>query len=543
MTEAVAAWRWRPAGGDGATVCLTEVGAAAPGDDARWTARGGDVWTLPTAGEASDTALRWEPDAAGAGAEGLSLAEHGRYLARVSSPAALRGTGGLDVWPMVETPEAALWMVSGDGRAGWARLRLGAAEATVALRARWLDAPGAWRAMLDDLAAVGLAGCLEAVGAEVPVGVVEAEGGGGPEAVWLALREALRPGRLDAALAAIAQRPREALGRGVRVVPWQRALGARPEQIAAARAAGPRGTGVAEAIVTRSVDTPEHRFARFALDDFARALRALDDAPGLDRRSLADAAARLRALRAVVPSVETVRPARAVRPTLALVRHPGYRALWALWRLVRGGAPVLTWSMPDATRAALRDTAALYERWCLVTVARALGVSPQGCSALVRSGRASCPAGTLWSQRRFGPAEGWSLGWRPDLALQRGDRWLLLDAKLRLDGGGVSGPRDAVAKMHAYRDGIVGAWGALALAPERAVGRWWSAPDGGGVGLAGWRPGLDRDGAMAQRVALRERVAAFVRAATGTEAALWSAHDSTDAGAAEAPHPSRTPLV
>jgi hypothetical protein len=120
---------------------------------------------------------------------------------------------------------------------------------------------------------------------------------------------------------------------------------------------------------------------------------------------------------------------------------------------------------------------------------------------------------------------------------------LLLDAKLRLDGGGVSGPRDAVAKMHAYRDGIVGAWGALALAPERAVGRWWSAPDGGGVGLAGWRPGLDRDGAMAQRVALRERVAAFVRAATGTEAALWSAHDSTDAGAAEAPHPSRTPLV
>ena len=98
MTEAVAAWRWRPAGGDGATVCLTEVGAAAPGDDARWTARGGDVWTLPTAGEASDTALRWEPDAAGAGAEGLSLAEHGRYLARVSSPAALRGTGGLDVW-------------------------------------------------------------------------------------------------------------------------------------------------------------------------------------------------------------------------------------------------------------------------------------------------------------------------------------------------------------------------------------------------------------------------------------------------------------
>jgi len=522
-------------------VRVTEVGAPMPGPEA-WCTADTAVSYAETASPPSEYSLRWDDDAAGPGLPGLSLSEHGRYLARVTHGASLSTGSALTTLRLGSDTQSALWLVTGHGRAGWTSLTLGSQETTVAVRPRWLDAPRAWRAMLDDLAAVGLAGCLEGAGAEVPVGVVAGEEAPTPEAVWLGLQEALRPGRLDAALAAIARDPRGSLGRGVRVVPWQRAARARSEDVAAAQAAGSRAAGVAEPVLQSRLDSPEHRFARFALDDMARAARALHDAPGMDTAAVHRAETALATLRRGLPSVEAVRPARNGRVTLGLVRHPGYSALWALWQMVRHALPVLSWGSAEASRVALRDTAALYERWCAVTLARALGVSPRGCVTLLREGSVPCLGATLWSQRTFAAGASWSLGWRPDLALACAGRWLLLDAKLRLDARGEA-PRDEVAKMHAYRDGIAGAWGALGLAPSLHRGTWWAAPDGGGVGMFGWRPGVSPEAEEVQRRTVLERVEAFVRVARGMEAALGAAHDSTDAGAVAAPHPSRTFLV
>ncbi len=528
MTEGLAAWRWSPQGPGGPAVTLTEVGASVPGPEGPWEARGEAVAVVPRGdpGAGGEHALRWEADAGGPGQPGLSLSEHGRYVARLRPGQTLEVGTALSAVRLGGDRDEALWLVQGRGRAGWTSCSVGLGRRTVAVRPRWLDGARAWRAMLDDLAAMGFADCLEGTGAAVPVGVFDGGAAVTAEAQWLGLQEALRPGRLDAALAAIGRHPRATVGRGVQVVPWQRASRARPEEVGAARAAGSRAAGVAESVPRRSLDSPEHRFARFALDDMARIARALRNAPGLDPAAVAAAGARLGALRAHDPTWASVRPAPSARWSLGLARHPGYRALWALWRLVRGASPVLAWDSPEATRAALRDTSALYERWCAVTLAAALGVSPPGRVSLLRHGATPCLGGTLWAQRVFAPGASWSLAWRPDLALERNGLWLLFDAKLRLDPSG-EGPRDEVAKMHAYRDGIAGAWGALGLAPSLGPGAWWTAPDGGGVGMFGWRPGLCEEDAEAQRSTLRGQVAAFVAAASGTEPALWSGHGAS----------------
>ena len=165
----------------------------------------------------------------------------------------------------------------------------------------------------------------------------------------------------------------------------------------------------------------------------------------------------------------------------------------------------------------MRDAAALYERWCALTVAGALGLDARSTLELLY-GRARVErrfegeAIAVESQRTFSAGESYTLSFRPDLTITARGRRLHLDAKYRLETGRESQgvPRDEIVKMHAYRDAILGTWGSYALYPgegpreERHV-----APDGGEVGALALRPGEDAIGA--QRVQVMALVRRFLR--------------------------------
>lgn len=201
--------------------------------------------------------------------------------------------------------------------------------------------------------------------------------------------------------------------------------------------------------------------------------------------------------------------------SVSMQRRRGYRELFSAWsRLGSAPGPL---ALGDVAHAGLADAPRLYERWCALEVARALGVGIDD-AARVAAGGASVTFAldrcvVTFASQEPAAARSYSLAFRPDLTLTAAGRRLHFDAKYQLDdeGEGDDAPSAAIAKMHAYRDAIEGTWGAFALYPaEGARVTSFAARGGGGVGAVALRPGdTSRD---AQRAAVGAIVRRFLSA-------------------------------
>lgn len=513
----------RVRGPNGHVIELRAWGFVSPGD-AAWEALAPAVDALPSRRVTSP--LAWHDDAAAACLAPLSL--HEQSLVAAVLPVGVRWAPSLAATTAAlgDAPDGAtLWSLGFRGFAGHARLSAlrGDAECVgydLEVRTRKLDAVSDWRAMLDDLARADLAlAALE----PSPVDAAWVDDASRPARSgleeFLLLRAIVEGPTLADALRAIARDPAASLASASRAVPAHRAVHARPEEFAA-RALSPsdaRGAAREHAPhLTR--DVPENRFVLHALatmerraDALARGARPLASAMLRAAQGLAErlAAMREELARGALRGVGAM-TSQAPMASSALQRRPGYRELLGAWLRLASAPGALAWAGAD--RIGLRDAPRLYERWCALTVAEALGFDATACARLAAGGateRATVlgRAVSLASQR--GAATSYSYAFRPDLTLTCEGRRLHLDAKYQLDGGDLAGeaeaPRDAVVKMHAYRDAIEGTWGAYALYPGGDHAPRFEAPGGGGVGALALGPGATR------RDAQRDALVALVR--------------------------------
>jgi hypothetical protein len=392
--------------------------------------------------------------------------------------------------------------------------------------------------------AVRYLGATTVTGADVP--------GPPPRPVWLThLREALPS--LEAALAAVARRPREVLRRAPGLIRAARL--SRPD--AAVLRAVMRGRGAGDAVqagpalvrarlparpLHLTLDTPEHRWLRArleaALHRLAVVRREEAELPPSPRRwkaraELDETARRLQRLLALPPLASAAGPSPPALP-LALQTAPGYAEARAALRRLDVGLALGA----GRHEAVPRDLAGLYEVWGYLTLAHllaeALGrplpagaffaVTAHGVRLRLRRGhrhavrlRAGGLAVRLAYEPRFPSGPG-LLAQRPDflLTVERPGtppRLYVLDAKYRRDDtaayrrrhGAPGPPEDALGDLHRYRDAIVraGAAGverpveaAVALFPYReeepgAFGRspLWTSIAGIGVGAVPLLPG------------------------------------------------------
>lgn len=474
--------------------------AAEPGD--RWEALSSEL----TASLATEpTTLRWEASHPAEGLAPLVLCDQTPYLLALAPGHAL--APGFEA-PRITVDGAgrSLHALTLRGHAGRVRLRAGETSLDAEVCLRRDGATADWRAMRDALCAADLALAARAGAvSEAALGIDPAGRARTPVEQLLLLRHLVASGALRGALDAIARDPLCAVAPRVSLVPLDRASRAHPEELAA-RAA--RGHSIArEAGPALSRDVSENRFVAACLDDFAAIARGLaaGSSPLTDRalRRLADDTAA--ALGALVDEARRgplagVSASPGHRPlTVALQRRAGYREVLAAWQ--RFHAPPAPRPCLDAESVGLADAPRLYERWCGLALARALGLDDDRAVAFAAGGcvvRVAAPPSdaTLASQAAAGS---YGRGFRPDFVLRAGGRALVLDAKYQIDEAAGRLPAEALTKMHAYRDAIAGATWAWALFPGSA-GERWEAPDGGGVGALPLRPGGGDEAALADLV-------------------------------------------
>lgn len=480
--------------------------------------------------------MAWESRARDEGLEPLSLYEQTEHFVRLppgwSPDPSLATVSAL----IADDPRGgSLWRLDFGARAGAAELAFvsgsgGRARVAVEVRTRKIDPIEGWQTMLDDLARAELSVVLDAPEAPTAVSVANAETPWIPvRTAWrefLLLRHLARTRRLHDALAAVAARSVAHLTLERRVVPLSRATRLRPEDLVTRSDASAHGLVTEDAAVVTN-DTPENRFVLYVLtvvESLARGLvtRCRDD---VRDRSLATAAAGLAGEfaslhnEAAGVTLRGVRAQAAMAPfgSAALQRRPGYRDFLAVWLWLESSSPRLDHAREVPGFTGVRDAAALYERWCALTVAATLGLDARSTLDLLY-GRARVEGQfegeriAVESQRAFSMGESYTLAFRPDLTITARARRLHLDAKYRLETARESQgvPRDEIVKMHAYRDAIRGTWGSYAFYPgEGPREERYVAPGGGEVGALALRPGEDAIGA--QRVQVTALVRRFLR--------------------------------
>jgi len=471
-----------------------------------------DVWTrlAPDADgllAPSPTTLAWDERHPALGLAPLTLLDQTPYLLALPRGVALP--------PSLEAPRVAvadgrsLHALTLRGHAGRLRLALGEVTLDAEVGLRCAGATDDWRAMLDDLCRADLA--LAAQPGAVTEAALDVDPLARPRTPaeeLLLLDHLVRSGALADALQHIARAPVTAVATRATLVPLDRASRLHPDELAArgaqahalAREHGPS--------LTR--DVPENRFVAACLADFAAHARALSaPASPLADRALRALAARvsssLDALRAQArrTSLAGVREAAGERAvTVALQRRRGYREVFAAWQRLRASPHPR--ALVGEETVGLADAPRLYERWCALQLAAALGADDGAAAAFAAGGCVVRVAVggrdvTLASQ---GGGRSYSLAFRPDFTVRCGARSLVFDAKYQVDesGDGARAPRDAVVKMHAYRDAIDGVEAAWALFPGD-VSEGWDAPDGGAVGACALRPGGGGGAGLATLVA------------------------------------------
>lgn len=377
------------------------------------------------------------------------------------------------------------------------------ARVELEVRTRRIESASGWRALLDDLALADLG--LSAHDASSFDGAWSDDARPARSAFesFILLRSIVEGPTLAHALRDIARDPITALSSASRAVPVHRASRALPEELASRALTLDASSGSArERAPSATLDVPENRFVLHAIESFERAARALSTgARPLStsaRRAAASLADQLRVSRESLSRgpLRGVGALSVAAPfgSASLQRRRGYRELLAAWSRMSSSPGPLRFG--EADRAGLVDAPKLYERWCALEVASALGADLDA-AARVAAGGASITVTldgttvTLASQEPAG-SRSYSLAFRPDLTVTSRGRRLHLDAKYQLDddADGDDAPRAAIAKMHAYRDAIEATWGAYALYPgEGARETRFEAPEGGGVGAVALRPG------------------------------------------------------
>ncbi|MBL8604680.1 MAG: hypothetical protein JNK72_22330 [Myxococcales bacterium] len=490
-----AALRWAPA--EGVSLTLWPPGPR-PSRSAPWEPLDGAWWGL--AGP-PQSPLGWRDAAPFEG----PVWRPGQSLVGACEGATL-SVSGLGVAAL---GEGLSWLhAHGEGGPAWLHLADEGATRSAGLfvEAGAVDA-ARWAAMVDALVAAGDVAGAAAARCLLP----SAWRAGAGLVGWRSLLRVLEDPEMNQHFEAIAAAPQRAIRQRVATGALRADRVDDPGAVAQLRS---QGRGRVEARGARpalDLDTDENRGVRAMLEEFAAQLSGYAGDPSLDPSRVEAARRSLSRWRARLDGAGLPRGPWSGRESARWHAHPAYAAVLEGWRASREAGLVRADAVADAM-IAVSDPATLYERWCALEVAAALGLSAPQRSQLLRGQPVRCGEGvSLWFQRNFSGAETRSLGWRPDLAVAARGRWLLIDAKCRLAPSG-EGPRDEIAKMHAYRDGIVGAVAAFALHPSEGDAALWF---GGrnpvdGVGLLPLCPGVLERTVRSQRDALRGLLGGFV---------------------------------
>lgn len=475
--------------------------------NALWERLSDEVSAVPS--QRRDAPLMWDETADAGCLSPLSIFERATLLATLSRGARWDASVEAFATPLGELSSGdTLWSLTPRAFAGrWTLTALRddapCARVELEVRTRRIDPASGWRALLDDLAQADLG--LSAHDASSFDGAWSDEVRPARSAFesFILLRAIVEGPTLAHALRDIARDPITGLSSASRTVPVHRASRALPEELAARALTLDASAGSArEHAPSSTLDVPENRFVLHAIESFERAASALSTGPralsSSARRAAASLADQLRLSRESLSrgplrGVGTLGVA-APLGSASLQRRRGYRELLAAWSRMSSAPGPLRFG--EADRAGLVDAPKLYERWCALEVASALGVDLDAASRVAAGGASTAVtvdgvSVTLSSQEPAG-ARSYSLAFRPDLTLTARGRRLHLDAKYQLDDDADAddAPRAAIAKMHAYRDAIDATWGAYALYPgEGARETRFDAPDGGGVGAVALRPG------------------------------------------------------
>lgn len=475
------------------------------GDDpAEAIALGDGLWTAPAAGPRG--AMRWRPQDVNSLFPALSVHERARVHVSLAPGVTLSEVPGRLV-ALDARRGSHLWIL--DGQSGIGALVVRVEHTTrrlpVWVRARWDESPSLVTAGLRELSALRWSAAVREASGRLRVPVGWARGARRePAEERLVLEVLAGSAELREAIGSIARAPASAMRLDVaRVSP----AAPRASELLAARGMDPAvawATGhsllLPQPVASRV--TPEARLLRTLLDALEVRAEQLGDAAGGLRETFA-------AWRREVPWIEAVpavegpvtRPRQEVHQALA-------RALEALdaWR------PTL--DPADEPGVSVWDSPRVYERWCALELCRALDLSDDTARRLLRGERAEASlAGgpvTLEAQRCF-PSPS-PLAFRPDLAVTRGDRRVLLDAKYRLEPSREAQglPREELVKMHAYRDAIPGAVGAYALFPGEASEAVDARDPRGGVGAIALKADLDPAARRVQREGLQRVVVSLL---------------------------------
>lgn len=459
---------------------------------------------LGTRCDASRASLRWHADAPPALLPALSLHERARLHLGLADDVTLGELPGR-LQPLDPAGRSVLWTL--DGHVGLGALSLSWAGRPFTLplrvRARWDEPTALVTGMMREVCAARWSAAVreEAGALTLPAGL-EA-GATGDDARFVLAVLADDP-ELREALAAAQRAPSTELRAVVGVLPPE---DPRLAEVLAARGEDPVHPASSARAVRAprpalSVDTAENRTLRALLDALCAGADALGEGDRGLRRTFA-------AWRGELPWLDAVPPREDLRAPPRSERHRVFaRSLAQL----RGAGPALR--LDAARRVSLWDSPTLYERWCALELARALGGGEADADALLSGRAAALSAGDLAVQvevqRRFGAML--PTAFRPDLTVSRGERRVHLDAKYRLDPARGDGAlvREELVKMHAYRDAIPGSVGAYALFPGRAREALDGRDGRGGVGALPLRADLDPAAREAQRARLRDVLCALL---------------------------------
>jgi predicted component of viral defense system (DUF524 family) len=364
--------------------------------------------------------------------------------------------------------------------------------------------------LLADLARVATSLALRPSGA-VSLWLSRGRGDASPLERLVLLAAILSPPWLPRALARVEAAPTRGIAREVTLLRPETLRLFRPDELARALAQSaplhPQTRALARSgLAARRVsteDTPENRLVAEALRrtrDESRALGAfLRDAELRPLvQSLIQSARRL-SLPPWMADLPAPTPAQRAAPPLVARRRAGYREAVLAGRLLgRGLAP----GKGNPTLYAPGQAAAyLYERWCLLVLARVLGrLSGRRVELALWLGEGGVlrpKAGRVWRvapgialgyQVEFAAGKrSYSVELRPDFYLEFFGARLVFDAKYRIDGAHEKPRHEDLLTAHAYKDAL-SVEGSFLLYPGEGAPQLFRAPGGGALAAVGAFP-------------------------------------------------------
>jgi predicted component of viral defense system (DUF524 family) len=451
--------------------------------------------------------LCWDHDANNEALCSLSLFDRARYLLKLPVGAHWSGASTSLVHRVyIAANGETLWSLEPRGHAGILSLTACFEDGQTThieaeVRTRAMDDRNDWRAMLDALTEADLAlATRDDVPTEVSWTVGTQKRETSPWEQFVFLRTLIEKKLLSDALYVIAHTPIEGIIRASQLVTLDRGTHIRPEELAArgishtdsriaARQHGPMSTR----------DVLENHLCLTALHELVSVAVMLSKDLRLHKNARMRTLAWIDALERLLATMESdalrgvrVPQGKGLVATTKFFRTRGYREIAAMMERLREGS-CLTRSNTHE-RLGLRDAPRLYERWCVLVLGELLQLPLEVSARLSLGGEHTCEwqgrRVTIATQQSLPRDVSYSMAFKPDILLTCDHRRLVMDAKYQLEDADITAsdaPREALVKMHAYRDAIAHTWAACVLHPGHR-GVWWDAPEGGGVGAIALRP-------------------------------------------------------